>query len=99
MKTTYRGACVQIYLAEKDFIEAVKWAEKVKKRRVGLFLKVQRKGRNGLKAPSYNTKGLAKAYKFYFAYYREHEYDRLREEAEIAEQEKALLAKKKKLGL
>lgn len=62
-------------------------------------MKVQRKGKSGLKEPSWNTKGLAKFLKLCFQVYKDTESKRLEETARILDEEKVLAAKKAKLGL
>lgn len=66
---------------------------------MGLFLQVQRKGKTGLKEPSWNTKGVAKSFKFYFKAYKEMEVERAERAADLARRERDLQQEKAKLGL
>jgi hypothetical protein len=99
MKTGYKGACVQVYLDEKGFIELTKVAEQAGFRRGGLFLKVQRKGKLGLKEPSWNTKGCAKTLKYTLKKYIEGEAERLAKASELLKEQDKIKKELEKVGV
>lgn len=90
--------CIKVYFNPKNYPLVIDDAERSGKRHRGLQLYTQKE--HGFADEKVaNTDGVGRFLKFCWQYWREHESDRLRMAAEIAEREKQLLAEKKRLGL
>ena len=89
---------VRVYLNKEEFSTMAHDAEEVGKRRVGLLLETARP--HGMNGETFsNTDGLSKFLKHTWAYWKEHEAERLEKAADIARRERELAEEKKKHGM
>jgi len=89
--------CVKVYFNPKSFQAVAADAEKAGKRRGGLQLFTQKPHGFGHEQVS-NTDGISRFLKHTWAYWCDHEKERLEEALAIAEDERRIAARKKKLG-
>lgn len=100
-----KSIVVQVYLNQVKFRRYVQMAEKIGTRRTGLLFKPKKQRSMVTEGDHFepeltaNKKGLSKAFQKAADYYLEHEAERLAEQARLAQEEKELLEKKKKLGM
>lgn len=90
--------CVKVYFNRKSFQAVALDAEKSGKRRGGLQLFTQKPHGFGHELVS-NTDGISRFLKHCWAYWREHEKERLEQATALAQRERELQAEKKKLGI
>ena len=89
--------CIKLYLKPEVFADVASEAEKAGVRHKGLLLYTQKPhGFAGEKLA--NTDDIAEFFKRTFKYWKEHEAERLQELAALAEEERRLQERKKKLG-
>jgi hypothetical protein len=90
--------CVKVYFNPKSFQSVASDAEKVGKRRGGLQLFTQKSHGFANQLVS-NTDGISKFLKHTWLYWQVHEKERLEEAVKLAQEERELAERKKKLGM
>jgi len=90
--------CVKCYFNPTNFQAVAADAERAGKRRGGLLLFTQ-KPHGFANETQANTDGISRFLKHTWQYWREHETERLQEAAKLAEEERGLAERKKKLGI
>jgi hypothetical protein len=90
--------CVKCYFNPETFKAIAIDAEAAGKRRGGLLLFTQ-KSHGFAQEQVSNTDGISRFLKHCWAYWREHETERLQEAAKIAEDERGIAERKRKLAL
>ena len=96
--TKRNDVCVKVYFSKEEFLETIKRAEKAGKRPRGLIPFKQKK-HGFANETSPNRKGLSKFLKYAVDYWSDKEEERLREAAQVIDEEKKLNERKKKLGI
>jgi hypothetical protein len=96
--TKRNDVCVKVYFSKDEFLEMIKRAEKAGKRPRGLIPYKQKK-HGFANETSPNRKGLSKFLKYATEYWSDKEEERLREAAEVMQEEKRINERKKKLGI
>lgn len=98
-KIKKKGICrVAVYFSKAELASVAADAEKANFRRVGIPISKQKEHGFGDEWLA-NTDGISRFLKYTLRYWREHETERLQEAAKLAEEERALAERKRKLGL